>query len=58
MGNVVGGMTISLDGLGKGQDSIFSLLCPAFDELMSKSEATTVSPAGCKPQAQGGGAPC
>lgn len=58
MGNVVGGTTISLDGLGKGRDSNFALLCSAFDELMSKSEATTVLTAGCKPQTQGGGAQC
>lgn len=54
MGNVIAGMTISLDGFVKGRGGNFALLNPAFDELMS--EGTTVSTSDCKPQA--GGAPC
>ncbi len=54
MENVNAGMTMSLEGFGKGRDGNFALLYPAFDELMS--EGTTVSTGSCKPHA--GGAPC
>jgi len=60
MGNVNAGMTMSVEGLGKGREGNFALLypAPAFDELMGDSEGAAVSASFCKSQAQAGGASC